>query len=224
MDFEKFLKYHHGDGHPEETMVAKLCKYFGLSKWDSFRAVYYYSMCYNLIDPWRMLQAKQPLPKGDIDFVTDRRYVRCGDNYEKLLKQLQPSLMERLCGCKTTTQQYKEVSGWYFFGRYATYLFLEVWNYLYPAEIDDFIPAWEKKELYTQGAIALIGGIYNKQALDNFIVKCKQSTGDTAFSIETSLCGWAKMIKGTRYNGYYTDRMLSYTNGTKIGNIILKLL
>lgn len=225
MTFDEFLAYHNGDGHPEESMVAKLCRYFKLSKYDCFRAVYYYSMCYNLVDPWKMLSAKAPLPKDDIDFVTDRRYVRCGDTYPRLLKQLSPELMRRLESCKTTSSQYNEVSNWYFFGRYASYLFLECWNYLYPEDVaDDFIPAWERNELYTKGAVALTGGIYDKARLDAFICRVKAVTGDTAFSIETSLCGYAKILKGTRYNGYYTDRMLSYTSGTKIGEIVLQLL
>ena len=225
MTFREFINYHNGDGHPEESMVAKLCRYFRLSKYDSFRAVYYYSMCYNLVDPWRMLAAKSPLPKDDIDFVTDRRYVRCGDNYNRLLKQLSPDLMRRLEARKTTARQYEEVSGWYFFGRYASYLFLECWNYLFPDDAeDDFLPGWEKDELYTKGAVALTGGTYDKRLLDDFMRKAKAATGDTAFSIETSLCGYAKIIKGTRYNGYYTDRMLSYTSGTKVGDIVLKLL
>lgn len=225
MTFEEFINYHNGDGHPEESMVAKLCRHFKLSKYDCFRVVYYYSMCYNLVDPWKMLVAKKPIPKDDIDFVTDRRYVRMLDNYERLLKQLSPGLMERLVACKTTSRQYEEVRSWFFFGRYATYLFLECWNYLYPEDAaDDFLPGWERDELYTKGAVALSGGRYDKARLDEFMRQAKAATGDTAFSIETSLCGYAKILKGTRYNGYYTDRMLSYTSGTKIGEIVLKLL
>lgn len=53
MQYQKFLAYHGGDGHPEETMVARICRHFRLSKWDCFRAVYFYSMCYNLVDPSR---------------------------------------------------------------------------------------------------------------------------------------------------------------------------
>lgn len=225
MTFAQFIDYHNGDGHPEETMVAKLCRHFGLSKWDCFRAVYYYTMCYNLIDPWRMLAAETPIPKDDIYFVTDRRWVGYGDRYERLLEQLSPALLQKIERCATTSQQYAEVSGWYYFARYTAYMFLEVWNYLYPeGAIDDFMPAFEFAELYTKGAVALTGGTYDRRLLESFMNKAKEAAGDTAFSIETSLCGYAKICKGTRYNGYYTDRMLSNTSGTKVGEIILKLL
>lgn len=228
MTYNEFLLYVKSDGSPEERMIAKLCKYFKLNKWDTFKVIYYYAMCYNIVDPFRLL--KNPnLPKSDIEFVSDRRYVRCLDNFERLKEGLTTDKLKALEACKTTSELYSEVKSWFFFGRYATYLFLECWCYLYIDNyIDDFIPAWEKNELYTKGAMHIAQCGYNVQALNKWCEKAKKDSGETAFCLETALCGTAKMLKGTRYNGYYTERLISYamsyTANPKFGELILKLL
>jgi len=52
------------------------------------------------------------------------------------------------------------------------------------------------------------------------------STGILAhFSISIySLCAVEKIRKGTRWNGFYTERMLNDIKGCKWENIIIKLL
>lgn len=229
MNYTEFLEYVKGDGSPEERMIAKLCNHYKLSDWDTFRVMYYYSMCYNPVDPFRLL--KNPdLPKSDIDFVTDRRYVRMLDNFERLKAGLTPSKMQALFNCKTTTELYNEVRSWFFFGRYATYLFLECWCYKYAHLYkDDFIPAWEADELYTKGAMHVAGcKELDKKRLSEWCAQAKKDSGETAFALETALCGVAKILKGTRYMGYYTERLISYTQSYKadpsFSSLILKLL
>ena len=47
---------------------------------------------------------------------------------------------------------------------------------------------------------------------------------DNVFALETSLCAVEKFRKGTRYNGYYTERMLNEAaENPKYGNLIIKL-
>lgn len=226
MTFDEYIAFHKvGDPCVEEKMMAKLCKYYGLDEWQTFKAIYYYSMCYNLIDPFRLLQNPN-LPKSSIDFCTDRRYVRIGDRYNTLLKELRKEKLEMLKSCKTTTEAYKVVSSWYYFGRFTAYLFLECWTYMYDMDWeDDFLPAWEKDELYTKGAMHVAGlKEYDKGKLDEFCKRAKKLTGSNAFSLETSLCCVAKILKGTKGVGSYTENLLKYVNQFPIKNVILKLL
>ena len=105
-------------------------------------------MCYNLVDPFRMLKVKEPIPGGEIDFVSDRRWVgQVPSRYYKMLAELTMGKYHVLNKCHSTQAQYEEVRQWYYFGRYAAYLFLECWNYLYPASIDDFTPEKEAPDL-----------------------------------------------------------------------------
>ena len=59
--------------------------------------------------------------------------------------------------------------------------------------------------------------------LDEFLSRARKDTQDNAFAIETSLCAVEKFNKGTRWDGYYTERMLEDAKGTKWSSLIYKL-
>ena len=83
---------------------------------------------------------------------------------------------------------------------------------------------WESDENYTKGAVHIIG-TSDRKALDKFLEMAKRDTEDNAFSIETSLCAVAKFIKGTRWDGYYTERMLEEAGKSpEYGNLIYECL
>lgn len=208
MTYEQYIRYHlKGDAGVEERTIAKLYKRLGLSAWDSFRLIYYYTMTYNIPSALRLLLDAN-VKKADLKFRTDRRYVRCHGAYERLLAELTPDKLAALQACTTTSQAYETVSKWYYFGRYASYLLLEVYvNAFHPSWIDDIKYGWESNENYTRGAV-LIVGCTDPKILDNFLEDAKRDTKDNAFAIETSLCAVAKFEKGTRWDGYYTERML----------------
>lgn len=208
MTYEQYIRYHlKGDAGVEERTIAKLCKRLGLSAWDSFRLIYFYTMTYNIPSALRLLLDAN-VKKADLKFRTDRRYVRCHGAYERLLSELTPDKLTALQACTTTSQAYETVSKWYYFGRYASYLLLEVYvNAFRPSWIDDIKYGWESNENYTRGAI-LIVGCTDPRILDNFLEDAKRDTKDNAFAIETSLCAVAKFEKGTRWDGFYTQRML----------------
>lgn len=208
MTYEQYIRYHlKGDAGVEERTIAKLCKRLGLSAWDSFRLIYYYTMTYNIPSALRLLLDAN-VKKADLKFRTDRRYVRCHGAYERLLEELTPDKLTALQACTTTSQAYETVRKWYYFGRYASYLLLEVYvNAFHPSWIDDIKYGWESNENYTRGAI-LIVGCTDHRILDNFLEDAKRDTKDNAFAIETSLCAVAKFEKGTRWDGFYTQRML----------------
>lgn len=222
MTYGEYIAYHlRGDAGVEERMIASLCRHFHLPMWDAFRLVYYYAMTYHIPSALDMLNGERDM--GKLKFRTDRRYVRCHGAFPRLLQELTPDKLARLIRANTTTEAYKEVSGWYYFGRYAAYLFLEVWiNVTHPGWADDLRPGWEPGENYTKGA-QILAGSKDRAALDAFLVRARKDTGDNTFAIETSLCAVAKFVKGTRWDGYYTERMLSDAAGTRWETLIYKL-
>lgn len=224
MDYNQYIAYHtKGDAGVEERMIASIAEHYNMSRWDSFRLAYYYTTTYHIPSALK-LYFNPNTPKKDLKFRTDRRYVRIGNTYDKLIQQLQPSLLEQLDSATTTTQQYNIVSGWYFFGRYATFLFLEVWSKLSQKQIvDDLSLNWEENENYTKGAIHIAGSSDIDQ-LNLFIDSVKKDTKDNVFSLETSLCAACKINKGTRWDGYYTERLLDDVIGTEYESLIISLL
>ena len=159
-----------------------------------------------------------------LKFRTDRRYVRCNGAFPRLLEGLTADKYVALKMARTTEEAYNEVRRWYFFGRYAAYLFLEVWcNVFRPGWLDNLKPGWEPGENYTRGA-EILARSKERAALDKLLDRAKKDTGDNVFAIETSLCAVAKFEKGTRYDGYYTERMLSDAAGTHWKTLIYTLV
>lgn len=208
MTYEEYIRYHlKGDAGAEERMIASLCQRLSLSGWDAFRLIYYYTMTYHIPSALKLLLERNVTQK-QLKFRTDRRYVRCNGAYDRLLLELTPDKFHALQGCRTTQEAYDTVRGWYFFGRYAAYLLLEVYcNTFHPQWTDNVRYGWEDNENYTKGAISIVG-CTDTSALDKFLENAKRDTKDNAFAIETSLCAVAKFSKGTRWDGFYTERML----------------
>ena len=226
MTYADYISYHRqGDAGVEERMIASLCSHYRLSEWDAFRLIYIYTMTYHIPSALDMLLHGERDIKR-LHFRTDRRYVRRNGAYDRLLAALTSDKFDRLRAVSTTTEGYKEVRSWFFFGRYAAYLFLEVFMNVFPFAkrwTDDLFPDWEPDENYTKGAISIVGS-NAKTALDKFLVEAKRDTGDNVFALETSLCAVEKFNKGTRWNGYYTERMLSEAKGTEYEAIIYRLV
>lgn len=225
MTYQEYITYHkQGDAGVEERMIASLCSYYRLSEWDAFRLIYFYTMTYHIPSALDMLlQGERNIKK--LQFRTDRRYVRCNGAYDRLLTELTSDKFYRLQKAQTTSEAYKEVRSWFFFGRYAAYLFLEVFMNVFAFAkqwTDDLFPDWEADENYTKGAISIVRS-NEKTALDKFLVRAKEDAEDNVFALETSLCAVEKFNKGTRWNGYYTERMLKEAGGTKYETIIYRL-
>lgn len=226
MTYTEYIAYHkQGDAGVEERMIGALAKHYNLTEWDAFRLIYYYTMTYNIPSALDMLLHNER-DKKKLRFRTDRRYVRCNGAYERLLAELNHEKFAQLLSCGTTTEAYNEVRSWFFFGRYAAYLFLEVFINVFPAGklwTDDLVPDWEPDENYTKGAVSIIHSD-EETALNNFLNAARKDARDNVFAIETSLCAIEKFRKGTRWNGYYTERMLEEAKGTEYESIIYQLV
>ena len=223
MNYQQYILYHlQGDAGVEERLISKLKASLNLDDWGAFRLVYYYSTTYNIQSALKLLE-NPDTDKKELKFRTDRRYVRIAGNYERMMKELNVGMLNRLKKCTTTTQAYEEVLSWFFFGRYAAFLFLECWLKCYPNTlVDDLKLKWEANENYTKGAEIVVGS-KERSRLDKFIESAKRDTKDNVFSLETSLCAVEKIRKGTRWNGYYTERMLKEAYESKYATIIYQL-
>lgn len=207
MNLEWYIGYHmRGDASVEERFAADFVRESGLGAWDSFRFLYYYALTYSLPSAIRLLQ-NPAVPRKILVFRTDRRYVGICGRFEKCMKALNKDMQASLYACRTTAEQYRLVTKWYYFGRYAAYLFLECFYKLRPCLVDDLCMEWLPKENYAKGA-AIVSGCRDQRTLDAFIDLAKRRTGDNVFSIETSLCAVEKIRKGTRWDGFYTERFL----------------
>lgn len=222
MTYQEYITYHRrGDAGVEERMIASLARHLNLSGWDTFRLIYFYTMTYHIPSALDMLQGERDIKR--LKFRTDRRYVRCHGAFPRLLSELTEDKFQAVKDCTRTSDAYKVVRGWYFFGRYAAYLFLEVWaNVFHPDWVDDLYPDWEPNENYTKGAVSLARS-NAKDDLDAFLDCARIDTQDNVFAIETSLCAVEKFRKGTRWDGYYTERMLADADGTRWKNLIYQL-
>lgn len=224
MTYAEYIEYHlQGDAGVEERMIASLAKHYALSEWDSFRLIYFYTMTYHIPSALAMLEGERNIKH--LKFRTDRRWVGIvPERFERLLCELSAEEQERLQKVNSTQEAYNEVNKWYYFSRYAAYLFLEVYyNVFHPEWEDNLIPDWEQDENYTKGAVLIVGR-YDIAELNKFLDNAKKDTKDNVFALETSLCAVEKFRKGTRYNGYYTERMLNEAaESAKYGNLIIKL-
>lgn len=226
MNYSEYIAYHRrGDAGVEERMIASLAKRLCLSPWQTFKLIYFYTMTYHIPSALRLLLHPESTKQQDLFFRTDRRYVRCNGAYDRLLKELNPRMLSDLQGCKTTEEAYNNVRKWFFFGRYAAFLLLEVYyNCFRPDWQDNLRFKWEADENYTKGAVHIIG-TSDRTALDAFLDRAKKDTADNAFAIETSLCAVAKFIKGTRWDGYYTERMMQEADkSAEFGSLIYSCL
>lgn len=123
---------------------------------------------------------------------------------------------------------YKEIIKWRYFGRFTTFLLIEAITKLTPLKADSNWFDWKNGNTATSGMLHLL---YLDEKAVNFdktgkldksveahLSKCfiklktaivnkypKASVNIT--DIETSLCGFRKLFKRSRYGGYYIDRV-----------------
>jgi hypothetical protein len=112
---------------------------------------------------------------------------------------------------------------WFFFGRYSAFLVLETYYATNsPTWKDDLVFGWEKQENYTKGAELLFDKPEPDTDQKNMLLeKIKNDTKDVCFAIETSLCAWAKFFKGTRWPGYYAERVINEAMQSEYKDLIL---
>lgn len=168
----------------------------------------------------------------DMIFQSDRKYMRMRDRFikalvfwkEALLNYSVDNLVNR--GIIDLGTAVPVVERWYMFGRFSAFLFLETFATMLNAEVSNTTIDWKNGDTATSGLLNLFGDDAEANYFDQngvlrvsvdkmndrmmkTVFNVQKSGGDTNITkIETSLCAYRKFYKGTRYNGYYLDRML----------------
>ena len=172
--------------------------------------------------------------KPHILFQSDRKYMKMKDNFERAVEDYQNNhkLVDDFLyktkenGVINLKKAIKYVSSWVMYGRFASFLFLETFVELTGIDIENTTIDWKNGDTATSGLLNVFG--YDDEA-NNFdktgrlpfntismdkmlymvINKTEQMGGDSNVTkLETSLCAYRKFYKGSRYNGFYLDRML----------------
>lgn len=233
---EEFCTYHRdGDGECNAILLREYADAHGLTAKDRFDLAYFFSITY-CCESGVILFLNRGMDlyalKGDMIFQSDRKYVRMKDYFERLIYQWQNSFSHYDTtewfenGVLSLEKAIKGVEKWYMFGRFSAFLFLETYATLMNAPVTNTTIDWEHGDTATSGLLNLFGhdefatdfdrkGILQVPVdkMDGYLRKTaenvKLSGGDpNTTKIETSLCAYRKFYKGTRYNGYYLDRML----------------
>lgn len=172
--------------------------------------------------------------KGSILFQSDRKYIRMKDSFERCLVNFRDNIysvddfIAKVCDSSTIVlkKAIPYVSSWELFGRFSAFLFLETFVELTGFPIENTTIDWRNGNTATSGLMNVFG--FDKQAiifdkhnkllfslkdmdkmLDIVLQHIKHSGGNSNVTeVETSLCAYRKFFKGSRYNGYYLDRML----------------
>ena len=144
---------------------------------------------------------------------------------EKIISELTPEKFYALYKCNSTKQALEIVSDWYYFARYSSFLFLDLYITIFnPKWIDNVQYKWEKEENYTKGALLITGGIYDKKILDSLLEQLKKHTQGNSFAIQGVLCAFYKIHKGTRFDGYYKKRMLEEAKKSQYYELIKRCI
>ena len=170
--------------------------------------------------------------KKDMIFQSDRKYVKMKNRFEKLLlfweKHLTQYDFSRWFrdGALFLETAVRDVEKWYMFGRFSAFLFLETFATMIDASVSNTTINWIEGDTATSGLLNLFGDDAEASYFDQkgvltvpvdkmdarlhkVISEVKRTGGDAnTTKIETSLCAYRKFYKGTRYNGFYLDRML----------------
>lgn len=223
--FPVFVKYHRGgDANIEGRCLANLCNALKLANFDRFRLCYYYTTCYNIDSALRLLENPR-LNSNVLKFRTDRRWVRYCGRFTRIISECNLYKFTRLSDLNSISEAVSIVEKWYYFGRYAAFLFLETYfAAVKPNWKDDVVFAWEPEENYTLGAKSLINES-DSLSLNTLLAELKEVPTDknnsNSLAIETGLCGFWKILKGTRYDGFYKDRMLNEAKTSGFRDLIL---
>lgn len=178
--------------------------------------------------------------KRKIIFQSDRKYMKMKDSFEKCLEWFRKhrsvyAFLDKVQknGVIDLDIAIKHIESWHMFGRFSAFLFLEMFVNLAGAKIENTTIEWKNGNTATSGLLNLFGydeaaRLFDKSGvlllssakmdeyLDLIIQKIEEAGGSANVTeIETSLCAYRKFYKGSRYNGYYLDRMLEEINSMR---------
>lgn len=171
--------------------------------------------------------------KDQIIFQSDRKYIKMRNCFEITLRfycenwdRIMAPTREALSCSEINLPAFVGIiSAWPQFGRFSAFLLLETVQTLLGCGYKNGTIIWKDGNTATSGLLNLVGqdkaadafdrGKYkpNQESMDvvyeSLLKKIKDYGGDpNTTKVETSLCAYRKFYKGSRYNGYYLDRIL----------------
>lgn len=251
--FKEYIEYHiNGDADCNAVLLRKWADYNKLDLQQRFDLAYFFSITYCIPSSILMFHEKDLVlkdinkwvdnNKNVIIFQSDRKYVKLLNNFNNCIMYFKDNLKavdEFLDGVLINNtivieKALKKVSKWFYFGRFASYLFLETFMALTDYRIANTTIDWKNGDTATSGIMNLYGfdksadyfdkhnkipsNLDNKkldQMLYNVLEQIRKKGGsDNVTNVETSLCAYRKFYKGSRYNGFYLDRQLEEINET----------
>ena len=175
--------------------------------------------------------------KHRIIFQSDRKYIKMRDCFEQTLRfycsdweKIYAPTREALSSSRINLPLWvNKVSRWPQFGRFSAFLFLETLQTVLGCGYINGTITWKDGNTATSGLLNLFGHDKEADAFDRGKFKPKQETldgiyrgllaairayggDDNTTKVETSLCAYRKFYKGSRYNGFYLDRILAEIN------------
>lgn len=188
-----------------------------------------------LLDKGKILENPEKYAEEHLSlliFQSDRRYMQWKGRFADCLSFFCNNI-KKITDIATENpinlgQSVKLVQKWQHFGRFSAYLFLETCAWVMHSRVINTELDWKNGDTATSGLLNVYGldDIANK--FDKFGKLPKELTqermqvmitpileriasagGDNNITkVETSLCAYRKFFKGSRYNGFYLDRML----------------
>lgn len=243
----EFIQYHKtGDGECNGVLLKAFADFHNMNLQERYDLAYFYSVTYCIPSAIIIFLNKQQIlsspekwaveHKGELIFQSDRRYVRVGQNFQKMMSEYairnynaEKFIQKTVTGEKIDTNKaISEVTKWFFFGRFGAYLLIETLCVILGYKATETTIDWKDGDTATSGLMNIfsldksaeyfdkkekISSNLSIEKLDNLysklILRIKAAGGDVnATKVETSLCAYRKFYKGSRYNGYYLDRQL----------------
>lgn len=172
--------------------------------------------------------------KQRLYFNRDRRYIKNNDQFVDAIVGLRKfegkTLFKNLSTLTDEQIYHRIVKNWPYFGRHAAFLFFDAYSKMLKNGKCSLssISNWNEARTIAEGlALATYDeGLYqrakNKQltaddakTLNALVLKIEQDCGANFTDIESTICAYSKLFKGTRYLGYYIDRFQEELNHAK---------
>ena len=163
--------------------------------------------------------------KQRLYFNRDRRYIKNNNQFVDAiagLRRFEGKTLYSQLGWFTDEALYRRiVKHWPYFGRHAAFLFFDAYSKMLNGGKCSLssISNWNEARTIAEGLAlatyddALYLRAKNKQltqadalTLNVLVTKLEQDCGANFTDIESTICAYSKLFKGTRYLGYYIDR------------------
>ena len=210
--------------------IYELCYFFSIT-YCVFSAIIMYLNKKSFFDDCESFSDEY---RDKLIFQSDRKYIKMKDSFKKANMCFVHNnrdvnlFLDKVSrnGKIVIKDAVEEVYQWDLFGRFSAFLFLEAFIGVSGIGYENYTIDWKNGDTATSGLLNLYcfdeyanefdrSGklLLKKNFLDklfeNVIVEVKGSGGsESVLELETSLCAYRKFYKGSRYNGYYLDRML----------------